>query len=87
MRIICIGREASDYGRMVDDWVREFERRTGAEIENIDPDSSEGERLCRIYDVVEYPTIMALGEDGSLGAMWRGKTLPTFDEVTYWLNA
>ncbi len=88
MRIVCIGREASDYGRSIGEWIREFERRTGSAIENVDPDSSEGESLCRTYDVVEYPTIMALGdEDGSLKAMWRGRMLPTFDEVAYWLNA
>ncbi len=85
MRVVCIWRRSSDYGRMVEEWLTEFERRTGVEIESLDPDSREGESLCRAYDVVEYPTILALNDDGSVLALWRGQMLPTFDEVNYWM--
>lgn len=84
MRIVCIWRDNEDYSRMVSEWIHEFEHRTGREIENISPDSREGESLCNAYDVVEYPTILALGNDGSVKASWRGKTLPLIDEVAYW---
>ena len=70
---------------MVEEWLTEFERRTGVEIESLDPDSREGESLCRAYDVVEYPTILALNDDGGVLALWRGQMLPTFDEVNYWV--
>lgn len=87
MRIVCVWRRESDYGRMVEEWIREFERRTGAEIEDVDPDSREGEGICRAYDVVEYPTILVLGSDGgAVLASWKGKELPRFDEVSYWLT-
>lgn len=85
MRVVCIWRRDSDYGRTVEEWLTEFERRTGAEIESLDPDSREGESLCRAYDVVEYPTILALNDDGSVLSLWRGQMLPTFDEVNYWV--
>lgn len=85
MRVVCVWRENEDYSRTVEEWLVEFERRTGREIENVDPDSRDGEGLCRAYDVVEYPTIMALGENGEVLAMWRGKQMPMFDEVAYWL--
>lgn len=84
MRVVCVRRENEDYSRMVDEWVIEFERRTGKEIELISPDGRAGEDFCRAYDVVEYPTIMALGNDGAVLAIWRGEMLPTFDEVNYW---
>lgn len=79
-------RERSDYGRTVEEWITMFERQTGKEIESLDPDSKEGESFCRAYDVVEYPTILALGDDGSVLATWRGTMLPLFDEVSYWVR-
>lgn len=84
MRVVCVWRDRSDYGRTVEEWLREFERRTGREVENVDPDTREGVSFCRAYDVVEYPTLLALGDDGAVLASWRGKMLPTFDEVAYW---
>lgn len=87
MRVVCIWRRESDYGRMVEEWIREFERRTGGEMESVDPDTREGEGLCRAYDVVEYPTILALGDDGRVLDSWRGENLPRFDEVGYWSHS
>ncbi len=86
MRTVCIGRRESDYGRNIEEWMREFERRSGEEVELLSPDEPEGESLCRTYDVVEYPTFMVLTDGGQQLAMWSGKTLPTFDEVVYWVR-
>lgn len=86
MRIICIGRRESDYGRATEEWLTEFERRSGEEVEFLSPDEPEGERLCRTYGVMEYPTIMVLTEGGQQLGMWAGKNLPTFDEVLYWVR-
>ncbi len=84
MRVVCVWREGEDYSRMMEEWITEFERRTGKEIESISPDGREGDSFCRTYDIVEYPTILALGEDGAVLADWRGQQLPTFDTVAYW---
>lgn len=86
MRVVCVWRRESDYGRAVEEWIREYERRTGREIESYDPDTLDGETLCRAYDVVEYPTIMVLDDRGAALGVWRGKQLPLFDEVSYWVS-
>lgn len=86
MRIVCVWRDASDYGRTVTEWLTEFERRTGEEVESLDPDTRDGAGFCRAYDVVEYPTLMVLNDDGAALGTWRGPMLPTFDEVIYWLH-
>lgn len=86
MRVVCVWRDQSDYGRAVEEWMTEFERRSGKEIESLDPDTKDGESFCRAYDVVEYPTILALGDDGAVLASWRGTMLPLFDEVSYWVR-
>ncbi len=78
-------REQEDYSRTVEEWLREFERRTGRAIESMSPDGREGVQFCATYDLVEYPTILALDNDGSVLAEWKGRELPLFDEVAYWV--
>lgn len=84
MRVVCVWREGEDYSRTVEEWLTEFERRTGREIESISPDGREGVQFCSTYDVVEYPTILALDDSGAVLAEWRGEQMPLFDEVMYW---
>lgn len=85
MRVMIAYRIESDHARDVLDYLRDFERRTGKKIEEIDPDTREGTSLCRLYDIVEYPTIVATDDEGKLQTMWRGRPLPTIDEVSYYV--
>ena len=83
MRVVCICRENQDYSRAVSEWLENFYRQTGKEIEIMDPDENVG--FCEAYDVVEYPTILALGESGDVRASWRGQNLPLINEVLYYM--
>ena len=83
MRVICIYRDNQDYSRAVTDWLADFHRQTGREIEAMDPDTNTS--FCEAYDIVEYPTILALGEQGDVRAMWRGQKLPLINEVLYYV--
>ena len=83
MRVVCIYRDNQDYTRSVDEWLENFRRQTGREIETMDPDENSG--FCEAYDIVEYPTIVALGEQGEVRALWRGKSLPLINEVLYYM--
>ena len=53
-------------------------------LEVIDPETRDGEIFARTYDILEYPTIIALGNDGQVQNSWRGTTLPTIGEVSYY---
>ena len=83
MRVICIYRDNQDYTRSVEEWLENFRRQTGREIETMNPDENTG--FCEAYDVVEYPTIIALGNRGEVHASWRGKDLPLINEVLYYM--
>lgn len=86
MRVVMITKDETDYARSVSMFLEDFQRQTGRTIEALDPESSEGEMLCRAYDIVEYPTMIALGDDGQMQTMWRGRTLPTIGEVSYYVS-
>ena len=82
MRVVCVYRDNEDYTRSVDEWLENFRRQTGKTIETMDPDKNDG--FCDAYDIVEYPTIIALGNNGEAVALWRGRDLPLINEVLYY---
>ena len=86
MRTVVITKQSTDYSRSVDMFLEDFKRQTGRELEVLDPESREGELFCRTYDIVEYPTIIALSSEGHMQNMWRGTLLPTISEVSYYVS-
>lgn len=84
MRVVVVYKEATDYARQITDYMRDFERQTGRKLEEVNPDTKEGGDFCRVYDIVEYPTIIAISVDGAMQNMWRGLPLPTISEVSYY---
>lgn len=85
MRTIVVYKDETDYSREVTDYLNDFTRQTGHELETLDPDTKDGADFCRAYDIVEYPSIVALSDDGSLQNLWRGLPLPTISEVSYYV--
>ncbi len=85
MKVVMVYRDDSDRARAVIDFLRDVKRQTGHDIEVMDPDSAEGADFCRVYDIVEYPTMLALDDDGHLQNTWRGLPLPTISETSYYL--
>ena len=85
MRVIVVYKYESDHAREVLDYLRDFSRQTGHTIEEIDPDTPDGTDFCRTYDIVEYPTMLALSDNGQLQNMWRGRPLPTISEVSFYV--
>ena len=84
MRVVVVYKYESDHAREVLDYLRDFSRQTGRVLEEIDPDTPDGSQFCRVYDVVEYPTILALDSEGRQQNIWRGRPLPTISEVSYY---
>lgn len=84
MRVLVIYKEQSEHRREVEDYMRDFKMRTDKTIETMNPESRAGADFCRTYDVVEYPTMLALSDDGHIQNTWRGTPLPTIDEVSYY---
>lgn len=84
MRVIVVYKDASDHGREVRDYLRDFTRQTGRELEEVDPETRDGADFCRTYDVVEYPTVIAIADDGQVQSSWRGTPLPTISEVSFY---
>lgn len=74
-------RAASEHREITENFIREFARETGGAIVTVDPDTAEGQKFIELYDVVEYPTLLALGPDGVLIEKWR-RDFPTISEAS-----
>lgn len=82
MKVIAVYRQASDHRREVEGFIKEVERRTGLVIEVRNPDHKDNQMFLRAYDIVEYPTLLAISSSGSILAFWKGQPLPTIDEIS-----
>lgn len=86
MRTVVIYKEQTDYARSVDEYLRDYERQTGHKLETMNPDTRGGTTFCRTYDIVEYPSIVALDDNGELQNIWRGTSFPTINELSYYAH-
>lgn len=84
MRVVVVYRDNSEQARDVIDYLHDFKQRTGRDLDTLDPDSIEGEQFCRAYDIVEYPTVIAVADNAVMQNMWRGLPLPTISELSYY---
>lgn len=84
MRVVVVYRENSDHARPVYNFLHDYERRVGNALETINPDTRDGADFCRLYDVVEYPSVIAVTDTGTLQQLWRGLPMPLINEVSYY---
>lgn len=85
MKVVVISKDNMDYTRTVLDYLRDFKMQTGHELEVMDPESPDGVMFCRAYDILEFPTLVAITDEGVLQNQWRGLPLPTISEVSYYV--
>jgi len=86
MRVVVVYKEESDYARSIIEYLRDFEHQTGHILETLNPETPAGIDFCLAYDIIEYPTMIALSEDGMVQNSWRGIPLPTISEVSYYVQ-
>jgi len=86
MRVVVITKDQNDYTREVLDFLSDFKRQTGHDLEVVNPDTAEGTQFCETYDIVEYPSIVAISNDGVLQSSWSGLPMPTISELSYYVQ-
>lgn len=82
MKVIVFYRPNSEFARPVEEFVREFERRTSKTIEIVNVDTPEGIQLLQLYGVMDHPTFVATADDGKFLQAWTGKPLPVINELS-----
>lgn len=90
MKILVLYRPESEYSRLVETFIRDFKYQHEADadkLEVLDVDSRDGTATASLYDVMQYPAVLVLADDGSLIKSWSGESLPLMDEVAGYIYA
>lgn len=86
MRACILYHPHSEFSRKVEEYAHDFKRFNNKEIELLSLESMEGARIASLYDIVRYPAVLALREDGQLMKEWQGDNLPLMREVAAYLD-
>lgn len=86
MRLVILYRPNSEFARMVEEYARDFEKNRGHSLELISLETVEGANIAKLYDIVRYPALLAMRDDGQLLKNWEGDGLPLMDEVAGYTN-
>jgi len=82
MRAVILYHPNSEFAGVSEDFKREFEaRHPGNKVELVSLETSEGSEMAQLYDVVRYPAILVIDNDGRLQKFWQDQPFPLIDEV------
>jgi len=83
VKLLILYRPDSEHATAIEAFVRDFQRQYEAarrlELQSLN--TRDGAASASIYDIVSYPAILALADDGSVLNIWQGVPLPLMDEV------
>lgn len=82
MKTVVIYRPNSEHGSKIESFLRDFRRfHPELSVEVLNIDSRDGTAMATLYDVIAYPAIMVLQNDGQMEKYWQGDNLPLMAEV------
>ena len=89
MKLLILYRPESEHSTEIESFIREFQRQyeAGRRLETLSLNTRDGAATASLYDVMAYPAILALGDDGRILNVWQGKPLPLMDEVAGYVYA
>ena len=82
--MVVLYRPNSEFARAVESFVSDLQSQHGMDerkLEVLDYDSRDGYAMASLYDIIEHPAILVIGNDGSYIKHWQGSTLPRAEEV------
>lgn len=87
MRAFILYRPHSEQGRVVEEYVRDFNRGRQAQLDLVNVETRDGTATAMLYDIMQYPAILVVRDDGQLVKDWQGDQLPLMNEVMSYLGS
>lgn len=81
MRLVMLYHPQSEFARIVEEYAHDFEKSRGHSLDLLSLETVEGAHIAKLYDIVSYPALLAVRDDGQLLKNWEGESLPLMDEV------
>ncbi len=86
MKILVLYRPDSEFARPVEEFAHDIERQQNVKPELVSLDTREGANMAQLYDIVQYPAILATRDSGEVLQIWAGPQLPLMNEVAAYAN-
>lgn len=82
MKLLVLYRPDSEHATEVETFVRDFQHQhdLGSKLEMLSINTRDGSAMSNLYDIMSYPSFLALADDGSVLNSWQG-SIPLMDEV------
>lgn len=87
MKAVILYHPRSEFARGVEEYARDFGKSRGQPIELVSLETVEGSDMAKLYDIVRYPALLIIKDDGQLEKNWEGETLPLMDEVAGYISS
>jgi len=85
MKVVILYHPQSEQRRPVEDFARDFTREhPDGKIDLLSLETQAGAEMARLYDVTNYPAVMALRDSGELMRCWQDGILPLMNEVAFY---
>jgi len=83
MKLLVLYRPNSEHASKTESFVRELGQRYPEikKVEYLDLNTRGGAAAASIYDVLQYPGIIAATDDGIPQQVWQGDMLPLLSDV------
>jgi hypothetical protein len=85
MKVLILYRPNSEEARSVETFIHDFQtHHEPGRLEVMDVNTRDGYATATLYDIMQYPAILVLRDDGSILKSWEGESLPMMDELAYY---
>ncbi|HSD56051.1 MAG TPA: hypothetical protein VLA92_02775 [Candidatus Saccharimonadales bacterium] len=83
MKVLILYRPNSEHASTVETFVRDLQHQhdIGDRVETLSVDTREGAATAALYDIWQFPAILALADEGRVLNIWVGEQMPLMDEV------
>jgi hypothetical protein len=82
MRTVILYHSQSEFAGKAEDFKRDFENRhPDKKIELLSLETVQGAEMAKLYDIVRYPAIVVMTNEGHLQKFWQDQPFPLMDEV------
>ena len=81
MKLLVLYRPQSEHSRKVEEFIHDFTKVHNKKVESVNIDTREGVAIASLYDIMQYPAVVATSESGSMLQIWTGEQLPLMNEL------
>lgn len=83
VKLLILYRPDSEHSSTVEGFIRDFQHQhdIGNKLEVLSLNTRDGAATASLYDIMSFPAILAIANDGRMLNVWQGEPLPLMDEV------